>query len=201
MSGRDNSSVRLKVRIREKAFKYISPESARVLDLYCGSGVMYKNVWYRAGSYFGTDKNKTHTYTPTAKISAEKAVSNFNLDKFNIFDIDCYSCPWGVARKIAKTKANESYVLILTDGTSRGLINGISNKYIRDALNLNGITDVRFLGRYREYVIGQMYAWLDDCLIDGMKLKAVWYVDNYRQHPSQTRYSCLYIFRNGDILN
>lgn len=200
MSGRDNSAIKLKKRIREKAFVYINPDNAKVLDLYCGLGVMYKNVWYRAKSYFGVDKNKTHTYKPTARISAEKAVSNFDLDDFNIFDIDCYSCPWGVARKIAKTKLNENYILILTDGTTRGLINGKSNKFIRDGLNLNGITDVRFLGRYREYVIRQMYGWVNDCMSE-MYIRDCFYVDNYRKHPSETRYSCLYVCKKNDIID
>ena len=141
--------------VREWIIKAI-PEP-NVLDLYCGKdGMMWLHVWKHADSYFGVDKNTPHNMARTVKMSAETAVSKFDLEKYNIFDIDTYSSPWVVARRILRKKSPGRFALSLTCGESRGMKNGKSNEIIRVSTGSSGLSDYRLLYRYHDLVIKLM---------------------------------------------
>lgn len=146
----DNSNTELKVEVRRRTFDRI--EDPVVLDLYCGTGVMYKHVWSKADGYLGTDRDNPHDLDRTIKISAELAVANLDLRPFNIFDVDCYSSPWIVARRILRKVTPGRFGLTMTSGEDRGLKNGHSNEIIRSTLGLSHFSDLRLLGRYQKLI-------------------------------------------------
>lgn len=153
--GRDNSNVELKVAVRRAVASEI--EHWRVLDLYCGShGLMYREIWHQAESYLGTDKDMPHALAPTLRIRAELASQHFDLDSFNVFDVDCYDSPWLIARRIVRRRGPGRFALILTTGESRGLRSGSANELIRSTLGLSKFSDLRLLDRYRYVVWGVM---------------------------------------------
>ena len=151
----DNSFLPEKIKVRKWIMKTIPDQS--VLDLYCGKdGLMWSYVWKNADSYFGVDKNVPHSKARTVRMSAEKAVSKLDLDKYNIFDIGTYSSPWVVARRILKKKSAGIFGLALTCGESRGMKNGKSNEIIRVSTGSSGLSDYRLLYRYYDLVIKLM---------------------------------------------
>lgn len=153
--GRDNSNVELKIAVRRAVVSEI--EHWRVLDLYCGSsGMMYQHIWHEAETYLGIDKDKPHNLAPTLRMRAEVASQHFDLDAFNIFDVDCYDSPWLVARRIVRRRGPGKFALILTSGESRGMRNGDTNELIRSTLGLSKFSDLRLLDRYRYVVWGVM---------------------------------------------
>lgn len=165
----DNTDEKLKIKIREYVFNKI--DCPVVLDLYCGSlGKMYQGIWHRASGYLGVDKNIPHSLDKTIKLSAEYAASKFDLSPFNVFDVDCYSSPWIVTRRLLKRISPGRYGFCLTSGEHRGLSNGNSNEVIRATLGLSGFSDLRLLVRYQRLVMLLMIKSLLD--IDGVKIES-----------------------------
>ena len=101
---------------------------------------------------FRNDKNNPHDLAKTIKISAEQAVANLPLEKFNIFDVDCYSTPWIVARRLLRKVHPGYFGLIMTSGEYRGLQNSNSNEIIRTTLGVSHFSDLRLLGRYHKLI-------------------------------------------------
>ena len=97
----DNSMENEKALMREK---YL-PENASVLDLFCGSGEMYKRA-YRGNvcDYHGTDISKVHNLEICEITNNEKYVRRNDLDKYNTFDLDAYGSPWKLFYLILKMK-------------------------------------------------------------------------------------------------
>lgn len=154
--GTDNSSVELKLAVREWVASRVA-QPWHVLDLYCGcNGEMYQGIWSRAEVYFGVDKFNPHKLANTARMSAEVASQRFDLDRYNIFDVDCYASPWAVARRILLRRGAGAFGIILTNGEERGFKNGNSNELVRATLGLSGFSDLRLLVRYSDLVIDLM---------------------------------------------
>ena len=153
--GTDHSRLDLKVAVRERMLDWL-PEDRRVLDLYCGTGRMYEEVWQRADTYFGVDAHKPHRLASTMKLSADAAVQMLELDEWNIFDIDCYSSPWKVARRICRKRGPGIFGLIMTSGEFRGLTGGRTNEIIRRSIGATGSSDYRLLGRHHGLIIQLM---------------------------------------------
>ncbi len=152
----DNSSVELKLAVREWVGERI-PRPWAVLDLYCGKdGKMFQGIWAQAESYFGVDKFQPHKLGNTARMSAEVASQRLNLDGFNIFDVDCYASLWAVARRILARRGAGTFGLALTDGEDRGMKNGHSNEIVRATLGLSHFSDLRLLSRFSDLVIDLM---------------------------------------------
>ena len=150
----DNTSINGKVEVRQWVIERI--EKPSVLDLYCGKdGVMWEHVWKHADSYLGVDKNIPHSKARTIKTTAEKAVSKFDLEKYNIFDIDTYSSPWVMARRVLRKKKNGIFALVLTSGEYYGM-KSKTNEIIRVSTGSSGLSDYRLLSRYYDLVIGLM---------------------------------------------
>lgn len=153
--GTDNSNEALKLEVREWLASHF--DEWRVLDLYCGEqGRMYQGIWSRAAEYFGVDKFRPHKLAVTARMSAERAAQQLRLDDYNLYDLDCYDSPWGVARTILRRRGPGRFGLAMTSGEERGLKNGHSNEIIRRTIGASGLSDLRLLGRYQDLVVGLM---------------------------------------------
>ncbi len=146
----DNTDIELKVAVREYVLEKI-PEPA-VLDLYCGSGVMYTEVWHKAKTYLGVDKYSPHNLDRTIKLSAEMAVAKLDLSLFNLFDVDCYDSPWIVARRVLHKIGEGRYGLVMTSGEKRGFENTHTNEIIRVTLGISVLSDYRLLVRYQKLI-------------------------------------------------
>ena len=131
-------------------------EDRRVLDLYCGSGRMYETVWHRADDYFGVDAHRPHHLASTAKLSADAAVQMLSLNDWNIYDVDCYSSPWKVARRICRKRDQGTFGMVLTSGEFRGLSGGRTNEIIRRSIGATGLSDYRLLCRHHGLIIELM---------------------------------------------
>jgi len=163
----DNSNEALKLTVRQWLAEQF--DTWRVLDLYCGkNGRMYRGIWSQAEDYFGVDKYTPHQLAPTARMSAERASQQLDLDRYNLFDVDCYSSPWVVARTILHRRGPGRFGLVMTSGEDRGLRNGHANEIIRRSIGASGLSDYRLLVRYRELVIGLMLRSLGE--IKGVQL-------------------------------
>lgn len=151
----DNSNETLKLEVRAWLLEQIQP--AQVLDLFCGqAGRMWSGVWRSADSYFGVDKHSPHCLAQTVRMSAERAVKSLDLNRYNLFDIDTYSSPWLIARRICRRRGPGTFGLALTSGEFRGLENGHSNEIIRVSIGARGLSDYRLLGRYHDLVLRLM---------------------------------------------
>lgn len=109
----DNSNKWVKIYLRRK---YISKKS-KVLDLFCGNGEIYKNVYKgNVAGYTGIDKEKIHSETLCIKTNNLYFVSRNNLNGFNVFDLDDYGSPWKLFYLILKKWQGEKATFFITDG-------------------------------------------------------------------------------------
>lgn len=127
----NNAKTDAKKKIRQKVLSLIDNPS--VLEVYCGAGDMYYDVWHKANSYTGIDKLKFFDERRTICGDAIKAVSTINLDEFNIFDIDAYGSPYDVLKIIIERvpKNKKQYGFVITDGISMDLRLGRICKGVR----------------------------------------------------------------------
>jgi hypothetical protein len=150
----DNSNEALKLAVRRWVWERI-PER-RVLDLYCGKeGRMWEGIWQEADSYLGCDKFRPHGKATTLKMSAERAAQFLSLDDYTIFDVDCYSSPWVVARKILRRRGPGTFGLCLTVGEDKGLKDEAS-EIIRVTTGIGSLARCHLLARFGDIVLGLM---------------------------------------------
>ena len=110
---KDNSSSKVKIYLRKK---YL-PKNARVLDLFCGSGIIYHNVYKdKTAFYVGLDKEKVHNDKICIKTNNIAFVSKNNINDFNVFDLDDYGSPWKLFYLILKKFQNKKATFFITDG-------------------------------------------------------------------------------------
>jgi hypothetical protein len=109
----DNSSSELKAHLRRK----VLPKGARVLDLFCGHGEMYTQVYKgNAESYLGIDKNKIHDPEICLLMDNERYINQNNIDTFDVFDLDDYGCPWKLMHLIFRNRKSGTVTMYVTDG-------------------------------------------------------------------------------------
>ena len=127
----NNAKTDAKKKIRKKILSLISDPS--VLEVYCGAGDMYWDVWHEAQSYLGIDKLKFFDKRRTICGDAVKAVSSIDLSEFNIFDIDAYGSPYDVLKIIIERipRCKKQYGFVITDGISMDLRLGRICKGVR----------------------------------------------------------------------
>ena len=115
------AAYKSKCQIRENVLAAIGPENASVLDLFAGSGAMWKAVWSKAGRYVACDErwfwDKRTSYVCDNRV----LLRAIDLSPYNLVDLDAYGSPWDQIyilsrrRKIAK---GERVGIVLTDGSS-----------------------------------------------------------------------------------
>lgn len=110
---KDNSNEWLKAELRRK----VLPKDARVLDLFCGTGEMYRRVYAgRARSYRGVDKAKVHDPALCTLINNTVFVSRHSMDDYNVYDLDDYGSPWRLLYLILRKRSPGQITVYLTDG-------------------------------------------------------------------------------------
>ncbi len=110
-----------KTDLRRKVIDTIG-EEASVLDLFAGSGVIFRSVWVGARKYAGCDL-EWHPNQDRLAYSCDnvRLLRHLDLGQFNIFDLDAYGSPWEQATIIAarrKCMPGEKVGVVLTDGSA-----------------------------------------------------------------------------------
>jgi hypothetical protein len=113
---------------------------------------MYREVWSKAKEYVGIDLNP-HSLAPTLAGDNRILIRYFDMDAFNIFDVDAYSSPWQLARYIVKNRRKAPFHIVLTSGEKRGMQTPHCNKFIRAVLGLQAFSDCRMLHRFHNLVV------------------------------------------------
>jgi hypothetical protein len=109
----DNSMAFEKALMR---IKYL-PKEARVLDLFCGNGEMYKRAYKgRVVKYHGIDKKKVHDYNICELQNNLIYIKHNDLSRFNVFDLDDYGSPWKQLYMIIRKLPLGEYTFFITDG-------------------------------------------------------------------------------------
>lgn len=134
----NNAKTSAKRTIREQVLNEIKKPS--VLEVFCGAGEMYNDVWHKADNYTGIDKVKQFDDRHTICGDARKALRVVDLEQYNIFDIDAYGSPYEVLLDILpRVSRNFDRVgFVLTDGIAMDLKLGRISKGIRSLTGING---------------------------------------------------------------
>lgn len=120
-SKKDNSAHSVKRKLRERLVDALGVESPAVLDVFAGSGQMWRSAYGSTPHYLGLDQKQydDERHTIVCDNSRFLRLAGFNLSRFDIFDIDAYGSPyyclaiicrrfrWGNKRRIG---------IVLTDG-------------------------------------------------------------------------------------
>jgi len=110
---KDNSNEWLKAGLRRRFL----PADAHVLDLFCGSGEMYRRAYEgKTSSYHGVDKAKVHDPAKCTLINNAIFVARNDMDRYNVFDLDDYGCPWALLYQILRKRSAGRITVFLTDG-------------------------------------------------------------------------------------
>lgn len=112
-SQRDHSNVNLKAELRRQNL----PDGARVLDLFCGLGEMYRLV-YRASTmlYHGVDNRKIHDTDLCTLVNNNIYITRRDMNQFNVFDLDDYGSPWKQLFLIMERYRQPEATFFITDG-------------------------------------------------------------------------------------
>ena len=112
---KDNTARETKILLRSGML----PENPRVLDLFCGNGVMYRALYEVCSEkYFGIDNTKIFNPNICALANNKEWLLNHDIDEYNVFDIDAYSSPGEYYGLILTRLAimNKPLVFFATDG-------------------------------------------------------------------------------------
>ena len=133
----DNAKINAKQDLRNNVLNFFNEK--HVLEVFCGSGEMYRDVWHVADTYTGIDIKKQFDERNTICGDAVKAVSTIDLDCFNVFDIDAYGSPYDVLNIILSRYQGHAKRLafILTDGINMDLKMGRICKGLRSLLDVD----------------------------------------------------------------
>jgi SAM-dependent methyltransferase len=112
---KDNSETIQKAAIR----KYLIANNSKVLDLFCGNGIMYELAYKdnpKVIDYIGVDKNKIHDEKLCYLQDNMQFIQKNNISEYNVFDLDAYGCPWKLLFHIMLKNPKKEVVFFLTDG-------------------------------------------------------------------------------------
>lgn len=117
----NNAKTTVKADLRNELLDKI--KQPKVLEVFCGAGEMYHQVWHKAEKYTGIDKVKYFDKRHTICGDARKALRLIDdLAEFNIFDIDAYGSPYEVLDDILKLADIQKPVgFCITDGIDMDL--------------------------------------------------------------------------------
>ncbi len=111
----DNTARETKIALRASML----PEHPRILDLFCGNGVMYRALYEeRADKYWGVDNSKIFNPALCILANNKEWLLNNKIDGFNVFDIDAYSSPGKYYSLILSrlSRIDEPLIFFSTDG-------------------------------------------------------------------------------------
>lgn len=132
-----NTATGPKTEIREHILEHIGVDLARVLDCYCGPvGEMFDRVWHRASSYTGIDKEWRGLELDRRRRFVGDTLTllrAIDLSKYNIFDVDCFGCPWSTMLMIQRHRTwapGELGAVVITDGAFvKAALGGITHAH------------------------------------------------------------------------
>ena len=114
------SATAAKVALRQHVLDRVSP--ARVLDAFCGGGVMYGAVWRKAKAYVPCDSARWAPGDPVRFVCDNRRLLRcLDLGDFNVFDFDAFGSPWEQVLILAARRrwgTGEKGGLVLTDGSA-----------------------------------------------------------------------------------
>ena len=90
----DNKSIGNKIFLRRKATEHLA--QARVLDLFAGNNVLWRNI--ETARYYGVELLPGKGANLNA--DARQAIDAIDLSAFNVIDCDTYGVPFEVCRKL-----------------------------------------------------------------------------------------------------
>ncbi len=109
-----------KLDLRLKVLSEVRP--ARVLDLFCGTGEMYRGAWHDASSYVGCDNRPwDRSHPPRFVADNRRLLRCLDLQCYNVFDLDAYGSPWDQLEILAARRRwehGEQGAIVFTDSSS-----------------------------------------------------------------------------------
>lgn len=126
----NNAKDARKVSLRTDNISIIADKN--VIELFCGKGFLYDNVYIKSKTYIGVDikKHKNNIVS-----DANEYVKKNDLSNYDIIDIDPYGNPYEVLFSINKIKDKTTF--FITDGIYTDLSMGNVCKSIRMILDFN----------------------------------------------------------------
>jgi len=110
---RDHSMLFQKAELRKRNL----PEIANVLDLFCGTGQIYRSVYEgRAQHYHGVDHKQIHDPRLCSLINNNVYIQRHDLGQYNVFDLDDYGCPWKELHLVMAKAKQPEITMFVTDG-------------------------------------------------------------------------------------
>jgi hypothetical protein len=150
----DNSMEKEKAIMRER---YL-PKNARVLDLFCGNGEMYRRAYKDKVIYYhGIDKNKIHDIELCELNNNIVYITRHDLKDFNTFDLDDYGSPWKQFYIIVKKIPSGEYTLFITDGlVMHQKVDGEVTKFVSGTEQIPEGMNIPGLNRFYIDIFGTM---------------------------------------------
>jgi hypothetical protein len=92
------------------------PESASVLDLFCGTGQIYRSVYEgQVQDYHGVDHKQIHDPKLCTLQNNNVYIQTHDLGRYNVFDLDDYGCPWKELHMVMAKAKQPEITLFVTD--------------------------------------------------------------------------------------
>lgn len=164
---RHNTATESKALIRRNVLEHLGADACRVLDCYCGpTGEMWSRVWQNAASYTGIDKEWRGLADPRRRLVGDTTLllRAIDLGPFNVFDVDCYGCPWPAMLMIQHHKVwepGERGAVIITDGAFiKSALGGMPHA-LAQALGRTSRTSIAGRKSYDEIRRLALQRWLD----------------------------------------
>jgi hypothetical protein len=163
----DNSMEWHKAEMRKK---YL-PKDAKVLDLFCGNGEMYKRAYKDlALKYHGTDKEKVHDTNICTLINNVIYIAHNDITDYNVFDLDDYGTPWKLLYLILRKLPPGKVTIFITDGlVMHQKVDGKVTKFVSATERLPRKFNIPGLNRYYIDIFATMlkdieirYGWITD---------------------------------------
>jgi hypothetical protein len=173
----DNSMEKEKADMR---IKYL-PDSARVLDAFCGNGEMYNRAYKgRVKLYHGIDREKIHTPDICEIGDNINYILRKDISQFNVFDLDDYGTPWKQLYLIVKKIPAGQYTFFVTDGlVMHQKVDGQVTKFVSGTEQVPEGMNLPGLNRFYVDIFGTMLKDLERRY--GCKIKYAAYFHNQRR--------------------
>lgn len=174
----DNSMEREKAELRIRNL----PKDARVLDLFCGNGEMYRHAYKgRVMKYHGTDKEKVHNPELCTLINNVIYVTRNDISEYNVFDLDDYGSPWKLIYLILRKQPPGEITIFVTDGlVMHQKVDGKVTKFVSATEQIPQDMNLPGINRFYVDIFGTML--LDIKKRYGWKTtKAIYFHNNRRR--------------------
>lgn len=184
-----------KCSMRRSILHAIGPGQASVLDLYSGSGGMWRDVWHQATRYVGCDTQWFPLGEHPAYVADNRRLLRaIDLGGFNVADFDAHGSPWeqvvifAARRRLAP---GEVFGIVLTDGS---MMRAKLGRVERNLAALAGV-DVHLPGAHRQWQMLTRIALTEIARRMGGTMERMWAVEY--NLPSGMLYSAA-VFRGAE---